>query len=291
MGKRSTVIRAMNIATEQPGLEEQQAATCPECGIELQGKYCHKCGEQRPDHHDLQLKHFLQHALHELTHLDSKIFRTAKALVLEPGFLTTEYLAGRKQRYFLPFRLFLVIFALNLFLYTRPGIATYDIRFVAKTDKQGLVQKRLEHAAAKRQITVDALSDRINTHWEKDLSLLQFGDVFFFAALAAIVFHNRRRYFVEHLIFSLHTLSFVFLLSTVSWLYYAVAGLRSTFLVLGLSSIVYLFYLRKAVGKVYDANKWRAWVKSLILVAGLVAIRIFFVMVTFVIALFQTFGW
>src|SRR5437016_1662576 len=149
---------------EQPRLEEQGKAACPECGAELQGKYCHECGEKKPDRHDLQLKHFFHHGLHEITHLDSKIFRTLRALIVQPGFLTTEYMAGRRHRYFLPLRLFLVIFALNLFLYTRPGVAVYDMRFLVKNDKQGLLEKKLEHAAQKRGLTKEALFDQINMH-------------------------------------------------------------------------------------------------------------------------------
>jgi hypothetical protein len=277
----------MNTAL-QPKIEQ---AACPECGIALQGRYCHICGERRPDPDDLQLKHFLHHAFHELTHLDSKIFRTLKALIIQPGFLTTEYLAGRKHRYFLPFRLFLVIFALNLFLYTRPGIALYDIGFVAKNDKQGLLQNKLKHAAEKRQLSLEELSERINMHWEKDISTLQFGDVFFFAGLAALVFHDRRRYFVEHLIFSLHTLSFVFLFGIALWAYYAFSGIKATFLIPALSFIVYLLYLWQATARMYGAAKSEALMKSLLLVAGLMAIRVFFITVTLLLALFQTLAW
>ena len=53
------------------------------------------------------MKHFLHHGLHELTHFDSKIFRTVQALLFRPGLLTVEYLAGRRKRYVLPLRLFL----------------------------------------------------------------------------------------------------------------------------------------------------------------------------------------
>src|SRR5579863_9278297 len=70
---------SMSTAVEQHEIKE---AACPECGVVLQGRYCHACGEQRPDREDLQLKHFLHHAVHELTHLDPKIFRTLKALVV-----------------------------------------------------------------------------------------------------------------------------------------------------------------------------------------------------------------
>ena len=279
----------LDTTIEQPRLEEQERARCPECGIELQGKYCHECGEKRPDHDDLHLKHFLHHGLHEITHLDSKIFRTLLALIVQPGFLTTEYLAGRKHRYVLPLRLFLVIFALNLFLYTRPGVAVYDIRFLVKNDPQGLLGKKLERAAEKRHITTEAILDRINEHWEKDASLFQFGDVFFFAVVLALVFHNRRRYFVEHLLFSLHTLSFVFLFgSVIIWPYYAFSGLRITFLVPTLSFIAYLLYSWRAAARAYGAAGGEAVLKSLLLVVGLEATRIFFIIFTFVLAMIQT---
>ena len=43
----------------------------------------------------------------------------------------------------------------------------------------------IERAAQKRGLTKEALFDQINLHWEKDASLFQFGDVFFFAGVVA----------------------------------------------------------------------------------------------------------
>jgi eukaryotic-like serine/threonine-protein kinase len=45
---------------------------------------------------------------HEFLHVDSKIFRTVKLLLLKPGFLTREYFEGRRVRYVSPIRLYLV---------------------------------------------------------------------------------------------------------------------------------------------------------------------------------------
>src|SRR5262249_11950902 len=154
-----------NAAVASTVLAEDKSQNCPECTTPLMGKYCHQCGEKLPSPHDLTLKHFLHHGFHELTHLDSKIFRTLRTLLFHTRVLSAEYVAGSKQRYVLPLRLFLVIFALNLFLYTRPGIALYDIRFVLSASPQGkLLEDKLDRSANKKHMAKDALLDQINEH-------------------------------------------------------------------------------------------------------------------------------
>ncbi len=273
------------LAPEQEKLQE-----CPECHAELLGKYCSNCGEKLPDAHDLSLRHFLHHGLHELTHLDSKIFRTLRTLILKPGVLTAEYLAGRRQRYVLPLRLFLVIFALNLFLYTRPGVALYDVRFLIKAGTSpgqiNPLKRLLEQEALKKHISTDEFFDRLNEHWQHDVSFFQLGDVFFFAICLALV--NWRRYFVEHLVFSLHTLSFTLLLGCVTWLYYERFGLRQNGILIVISMMIYLLYLFRGLPKVYRVAGWQALLKSCFLVAGLMASRIFFISFTFEVAIMQS---
>lgn len=262
-------------------------ANCIECGTPLAGSYCHQCGEKFPDPHDLTLKHFFHHGFHELTHLDSKIFRTIRTLLLNPGVLSAEYVTGRRQRYVLPLRLFLVIFAFNLFLYTRPGIALYDVRFILSASAQGKVLgDKLEHLAEKRNMTRDALLDRINEHWQHNASFFQLGDVLFFAVCLA--FLNRRRYFVEHLVFSLHSLSFALLFGCVTWLYFARYGMRQNWTLIALTFVVLLLYLWRAVPRMYGTAGWKALLKSLLLVVGLEFSRIFFVVFTMFLAFFQT---
>jgi hypothetical protein len=253
----------------------------------MMGEYCHQCGEKFPDSHDLTMKHFLHHGLHELTHVDSKIFRTLRALIVRPGFLSVEYFAGRKQRYVLPLRLFLVIFALNLFLYTRPGIALYDVRFIVGASPQGKAfDGVLERSAAKRHLAKETLFDRINEHWQRDASLLQLGDVFFFAVWLALI--NWGRYFVEHLIFSLHTFSFSLLFSSTVWLYYAHYGMRQN-VILTLFSVGVLFlYLWRAIPRVYGTSGLNPLLKAFLLVIGFEISRVCFVILTMVLALIQT---
>ena len=63
-----------------------------------------------------------QVATEDLTHADSRLWRTLAALLFKPGHLTREFLAGRRARYLPPVRLYLVLsvlFFLSRARYTR----------------------------------------------------------------------------------------------------------------------------------------------------------------------------
>src|SRR5579872_3089646 len=105
--------------TETAAPEPPSAKTgCTNCGAALVGPRCSHCGEEQPSGHDLSLHGFIHEALDEVLHFDAKVPTTLRYLITRPGFLSTEYFAGRKSRYIRPLRLYLVIFTINFFLYT-----------------------------------------------------------------------------------------------------------------------------------------------------------------------------
>jgi hypothetical protein len=84
------------------------AAHCDNCGAGVAGRYCGNCGQRlEPPVHSLW--HFLAIAFEDVTHADSRLWRTLRALLFRPGFLTQEFLAGRRARYLPPVRLYLVL--------------------------------------------------------------------------------------------------------------------------------------------------------------------------------------
>ena len=92
---------------------------CLNCGAPVTGRHCAECG-QAGDVHVLSMREVAGEVTHSLLHLDSRIWRTLKLLILQPGELTREFIAGRHQAYLPPFRLYLAVsilfFALSAIL-------------------------------------------------------------------------------------------------------------------------------------------------------------------------------
>lgn len=82
--------------------------SCANCGAPIDGAYCASCGQET----SIALptaRAFLREAAGRYVALDGRLWRTLGALFFRPGFLTREYLAGRRRRYVRPGRLFLVL--------------------------------------------------------------------------------------------------------------------------------------------------------------------------------------
>ena len=81
--------------------------SCLNCGQALTGRYCAGCGQKKLPT-DLTLREFLHETTQELTNWDGKIPVTLKALFFKPGLLTEDFFAGRRARWLLPLRLYLI---------------------------------------------------------------------------------------------------------------------------------------------------------------------------------------
>jgi hypothetical protein len=91
-----------------PAAGQAAAPHCDNCGASVTGRYCGNCGQRfEPPVHSLG--HFLTVAMEDVTHADSRLWRTLWALLFKPGFLTREFLTGRRARYLPPVRLYLVL--------------------------------------------------------------------------------------------------------------------------------------------------------------------------------------
>ncbi|RYY32731.1 MAG: DUF3667 domain-containing protein [Sphingobacteriaceae bacterium] len=93
---------------------------CLNCGTELDGKFCHNCGQE-----NLQLKekfgHMMVHAIADYFHFDHQFFHTLRPLFLTPGKLTNEYMAGRRAQYLHPVKMYIFVSIVYFLLLFKEG--------------------------------------------------------------------------------------------------------------------------------------------------------------------------
>jgi hypothetical protein len=83
---------------------------CKNCEHRLQAAdlFCAQCGQESRDSGE-SMHAFVQHFLSDYFTFDSKIVRSFRPLLFNPGFLTAEFLVGRRVRYIPPLRMYLFI--------------------------------------------------------------------------------------------------------------------------------------------------------------------------------------
>ena len=89
---------------------------CLNCGAEVLHKFCPACGQQNIEP-DLSISGLIHDFIHDLTHFDGKFFSTSKFLIFKPGFLSTEFICGRRSRYLNPVRLYVFTSAIFFYLF------------------------------------------------------------------------------------------------------------------------------------------------------------------------------
>ena len=289
-------------ATNPTSLVAQQAtqashgtATCANCAAEVPGKFCGRCG-QRLEHEIHSVWHFTQEATEDLTHADSRLWGTLFALLFKPGFLTREFLDGRRVRYLPPLRLYLV---LSVLFFLVIGSSHGDPRAIQVTSNSHHPSVKLVRAdevnllAAKPGETPEQRADRVckpeydgparelilnfarkacrksmldngRTVGEALLHNVPRAMFIFLPALAVLMklmYRRPRRYYVEHLLFFVHNHAFAFLLfglyALLSWIVPASLEDLLTPIVL----LYFPYYLFGSMRRVYGQGRWLTFTK------------------------------
>ena len=259
------------------------ARICDNCGRRLSGAYCQDCGAPDVASRDLSFRGFLAEVAEEFTSLEhSKLLRTLKALLFRPGMLTREYFTARRVRYIKPVTLCLTILALNFFTYSvGNSVSLFDVGKSAAAsdavlrangiDTRDSLLAQIERGAARQKVTVGVLEERINDRWARNVSLLQIPLIGFFAGVLQLAYFRRRRFAVEHWIFSTHFISFEALFVVLMWPLYYFSGIHFsgktafTALVSNSAALIYLFV---AIRTFYGDSLKQALVRAPLLYLG-----------------------
>ena len=86
-------------------LKEREERNCLNCNAQIQGKYCHICGQENISARE-SVWHLVSHFFEDITHFDGKFFRTLGLLIRKPGFLSRKYMEGRRAGYLNPVRMY-----------------------------------------------------------------------------------------------------------------------------------------------------------------------------------------
>lgn len=200
----------------------EEKPRCANCGAKLKGDFCHKCGEKHLERGDFALSKFLADALKSLTHLDSKLLRSLAWLVARPGFLTAEYLRGKRKPYLKPLALFLIINALYFITLSFNTLRTYEspLRVQRINPYSPVVERmlaaRFEGANETERAAFEIAFDARNHTLSKSLLLLLAPML---AAVLALIYW-RRMYFGEHLVTALHFAALLLLSNVVLGIFF-----------------------------------------------------------------------
>lgn len=265
---------------------------CLNCGTELNTHFCPKCGQKNKDYR-LSFKDLFSDFLEELLDVDSRVLRSLRMLFTRPGFLTTEYIKGRRISYLPPVRIYLiasVLFFLILSLKTLiPEIQDNEIlrELSSSDDIESTLEEIVEKKAGETwddspegtgdeipvlgaDSTGSSMSVSINNDsfdLEQNDVLSSFADnfakvMFLLLPVAAlqlkILYVRRKKMYIEHLIFSLHVHAFIFSLLILTVIF----DYRWVMWGVILSSLIYLYLAMK---NYYEQSYFKTGTKMLLL--------------------------
>ena len=97
-------------------IPQRKEKDCLNCGATVIGKYCHVCGQENVEPKET-LWHMVTHFFNDITHFDGSFFTTLKDLLFKPGFLSKEYMKGRRASYLHPVRMYVFTSAIFFLLF------------------------------------------------------------------------------------------------------------------------------------------------------------------------------
>jgi hypothetical protein len=179
--------------------------------------------------------------MEEVLDVDSRLVQSIKFLFIKPGFLTREYVRGRRVSYLPPLRIYLVasvLFFLSMSLKTMiPELQSNRILqelsdfgeedssgsvmeavtdgFAAGLEKEGLVPADPDSSSGNMTLTIDNSAYDVEqgdflADFRDNLATMMFLLLPVAAFLLKLLYWRRKKLYVEHLIFSLHVHAFIF---------------------------------------------------------------------------------
>lgn len=250
---------------------------CLNCGAEVPTVFCPECGQMNREP-KFNLRDLIMDFIHDFTHFDSKFFRTTFLLLTKPGFLTKEFIQGKRLQYLNPVRMYVFTSAFYFFFVYAMYGNTEDLEQVQSSDiiavqdtvdinSSSGFQNVQEYIDAQAKMSPEKQDGWIKKWWTKQefklinkfkkdskgtkagvqkeflksLPSLMFVSLPFLALFLQLVFIVRKSVsYVDHLLFLVHFYIFSFILS--------------------------FFFINALILTSFDWLSWMGWVATAIMI-------------------------
>lgn len=222
---------------------------CLNCQASVTGNFCKQCGQENRDQ-NVSIQVLTSDFIQDYFTFDSKLFRSIVPFLIKPGFLTNEFNAGRRTKYVSPLRLFLFVSIVAFFIFS-VNLNKMVISDDVEVDKVGdaLVINGSNRGASPRSGNDEPVSGfsramdeivvkiepgidnffaqkakqfkkmglasfikKFLVDFEENISKAMFLLIPVFALLLKLLYIRSKRFYVEHLIFSLHFHTFALII-------------------------------------------------------------------------------
>lgn len=121
--------------------KEREEKVCLNCNAELDGKFCHKCGQENREPKS-SVWGLITHFFYDITHFDGKFFSTTGLLITRPGLLPKEYIKGRRASMLDPIRMYIFTSAFFFLIF----FSVYHVGDLSDISPQKQTEKVLDKA-------------------------------------------------------------------------------------------------------------------------------------------------
>jgi len=239
--------------THEDSRAEGSLSRCPNCSAEVTQEFCPQCGQRRIELDELSARHFWNEMADDITNFRTR-FKTVRTLrgLLIPGLLTAEFLAGRRQQYLSPLKTYLV--CAGIFFLSAP-MAGFTLSSMLDADRSGVIRRLVAERPAQRTLEPPVFNARFDAHVQSVYTVTIGAVAIVFALALQTLFRRQRWPYGAHLVFALHYVSFIYLLTIAAGLSRRIGLSLDAAAVCGYAVI--LPYLISSLKRVY-VESWRA---------------------------------
>jgi hypothetical protein len=242
--------------------------TCKSCGHVFTGDYCNQCGEKVLHASDRSFSTFLNGLFKAVTFADSKFTRTLWLTLKSPGFVSREYVEGRRVKYLNPLSLF---FVLNLAYFFFPVIQLFNasLRTQLYSPLGRLYSQIIAFREAKMGIDFSGFS------LIYDLKTVGFAKlmVMVFVVLGSLplnlLYRSRNRFFKDHIDYMVELACFNLFVNAIVLSLVAPLGVGAYLNEITLTGIFIstnLYFLLRSGAEFYRETGWKLVLKSVTMI-------------------------